>query len=520
MEYTSHFSTKKTNQKQPIPGRKDMVENNAGGFVFQVDAFDYLRRFLILGTEGGTYYVKEQKLTVEGAKNTIACIQKDGLRVVGEIIDVSEGGKAVKNGAAIFALALCMTYGDPETKAAAYEAIPVVCRIGTHLFDLCQCIQDLRGWSRGLRTAVSQWYAQENITLQLVKYRQRNGWTHRDVLRLCHAKPQTPEQKKAFEFAVKGVETDLPLVQAFFRAQEVKEPKQWVSLITEHRLPREALPTEALKEKKVWEALNQHMPITATLRNLAKMTSVGLLELGNTETKRVIERITNKDVLKKGRVHPISILIALKTYAQGHGDKGSLTWTPVQKIVDALDEAFYLSFDAVEPCGKDLMLGLDISGSMDGSRVAGTPLTAREACAAMAMVTARTEKNAEMLAFATKPVEFRVGVRDRLDTVVNNMRRLVMGGTDCSAPILYALGKRLPTSGFIIYTDSETWVGFMHPAQALAGFRQKVTPDAKMVVVATAAMSFTIADPKDKGMLDVVGFDPSTPQVISEFIRG
>ncbi len=31
---------------------------------------------------------------------------------------------------------------------------------------------------------------------------------------------------------------------------------------------------------------------------------------------------------------------------------------------------------------------------------------------------------------------------------------------------------------------------------------------------------FTLADPNDRGMLDVVGFDTSVPAVISDFVRG
>ena len=32
-----------------------MVENNAGGFVFKLDEWKQLERFLILGSEGGTF---------------------------------------------------------------------------------------------------------------------------------------------------------------------------------------------------------------------------------------------------------------------------------------------------------------------------------------------------------------------------------------------------------------------------------------------------------------------------------
>lgn len=86
--------------------------------------------------------------------------------------------------------------------------------------------------------------------------------------------------------------------------------------------------------------------------------------------------------------------------AQGHGEKGNLAWQPVAKIVDALDEAFYATFTNVEPCGKPVLLALDVSGSMDGSRIAGSCLTAREASAAMALVTAATEPDCEIIAFS------------------------------------------------------------------------------------------------------------------------
>ena len=64
-------------------------------------------------------------------------------------------------------------------------------------------------------------------------------------------------------------------------------------------------------------------------------------------------------MLKRARIHPLAVLIAEKVYAQGKGEKGSLTWKPLAKIVDALDAAFYATFQNVEPCGKPVLLALD-----------------------------------------------------------------------------------------------------------------------------------------------------------------
>jgi hypothetical protein len=44
--------------------------------------------------------------------------------------------------------------------------------------------------------------------------------------------------------------------------------------------------------------------------------------------------------------------------------------------------------------------------------------------------------------------------------------------------------------------------------------------DARLVVVGMVSNGFSIADPNDPGMLDVVGFDTATPQLISDFARG
>jgi 60 kDa SS-A/Ro ribonucleoprotein len=92
--------------------------------------------------------------------------------------------------------------------------------------------------------------------------------------------------------------------------------------------------------------------------------------------------------------------VAQKIYAQGHGDKGALKWSPVSAVVDALDEAFYATFQNVEPCNKPMLLALDVSGSMAGSMIAGSCLNAREASAAMALITAATETECEIIAFS------------------------------------------------------------------------------------------------------------------------
>jgi 60 kDa SS-A/Ro ribonucleoprotein len=211
------------------------------------------------------------------------------------------------------------------------------------------------------------------------------------------------------------------------------------------------------------------------------------------------------------------VLLALDTYRRGKGVKGSLTWTPVPQVVDALDAAFYLAFGAIEPSGARTLLALDVSGSMDGSYIAGTRISARVASAAMALVTAAIEPKHHIIGFSHQPVEVNISPRMRLDDVCRKLAQIPMGGTDCALPMLQARREKWDVDAFAVYTDNETWFGSVHPAQALRSYRELTSIKSKLAVVGMVSNEFTIADPNDAGMMDVVGFDAAAPAVLADF---
>jgi 60 kDa SS-A/Ro ribonucleoprotein len=94
------------------------------------------------------------------------------------------------------------------------------------------------------------------------------------------------------------------------------------------------------------------------------------------------------------------------------------------------------------------------------------------------------------------------------------------GATDCSLPMLHSLNNEIAVDTFIVITDSETWFGGMHPHKALQKYRQDMSIDAKLIVVGVTPTPFTIANPTDHGMLDVVGGDANLPKLITEFSAG
>jgi 60 kDa SS-A/Ro ribonucleoprotein len=514
------------------------VQNNAGGHTFVVDDWARLHRFLVLGTEGGTYYASERKLSRENAACVGRLIQLDGQRLVRQVAEFSESGRAPKNDPAILALAMAVKLGDLDTRRAAYAALPRVCRIGTHLYHFAAFVSALGGWGAGMRRALGRWFNARSVdeaAHQMVKYQSRDGWAARDIMNLARPNPKraTGEGGLAARdalyrwatYGVSGLDADqrarLPaIVDVFEQLKGMTDVRGIVALIRDHELPREAVPTQHLTLPEVWEALLPHMGLTALIRNLATMTRVGLITPLGAHVSSICHRISDAPQLARARVHPIQVLSALKTYQQGRGERGKSTWTPVQQIVDALDAGFYRAFAAVGPTNLPTLIALDVSGSMGDGNIAGCPgLSPRVASAAMALVTAAREPNHHIMGFSHALVDVPISPGMRLDQAIAVINRVPMGGTDCALPMIWAEEQRAKVDAFAIYTDNETWFGDVHPHVALQRYRRSSGRRARLAVVGMTASEFTIADPSDGGMLDFVGFDASAPALMADFFR-
>lgn len=531
MTYKSLYGNEtQTPPHSRTPGRTDEVKNRSGAYGFKATKWTRLNRFLILGSEGSTYYIKAQKLTAQNAQNVIALIKEDGPRVVNTIVEISQSGRAPKNAPALFALALCAKHGDVETRSLAYKEMPKVARTTTHFTEWVEYCKNVFGiGGAGFRKAGARWYTDRSpasLAYQVVKYRNRNGWTHKNLLQVFHPVPQTDAQAELFYWIAKGwdsVGVHAPekkhqrILWGYERAQFAHET-ELITLIRDHELPWEAVPTQMLSNPAVWEALLETMQPEATLRNLNKMTSIGLLTPFSDATTRVVNRFLNAEEILASRLHPFKILVGLRKYAEGYGDH--LRWTPVAKIIDALNEAFYLAFGNVEPSGKNIMFACDVSGSMTFENCAGLPFTPRVGTAALALIGARTEPNSMITAFSSGMVPFNISPRERLDDVMYKMDNMPFSSTNISAPMLNAFENRYPIDTFVILTDNEHNSGIMKPYQALDMYNDKMGRTANLAVVSMTPDKHSIADPTRNDMLDIAGLDTAVPDLISTFAKG
>lgn len=509
--------TEKLNERQ--------VVNNSGGFVFQLDDWARLERWLVIGSDSNTYYQKAKDLTRENAHCVERCYTADPVRTVNTIVNISLQGRAPKNDPAIFALALGACSSVDIARQVALNSLPQVCRTGTHLFQFVDTVRALgRGWGRGLKRAVANWYesrSPEALGYQMIKYRQREGYTHKRLLQTSHPAGTTPMHAELYKWAC-GKEVSLGAlpnqVLAHIQAMASKDKADWAFLVRENNLPWEALPTEANAVPEIWQALLPKMGVTALIRNLGNMSRLGVISPLSKWEKIAVERIRDKDELKKSRAHPFTLLQANRVYGAGRGFRSANSWPVSAPVVEALEAAFYDSFQYVEPTGKRTLIGLDVSGSMS-SPFNDSPLTVAEAAAAMLMTVVRTEPWHLVMGFSSSFRDLGIKATDSLEVVLKKTRDNNFGSTDCSVPMLYALHKHLEVDTFQIYTDNETYLGAIHPVQALQGYRRASGINSKLVVVGMTSTGFTIADSNDVGTLDCVGFDSNTPAIIGEFAR-
>src|SRR3954469_18323067 len=351
--------------------RPDQVKNSAGGFVFKTSDVSRLERFLILGTDGGTYYVGERDLTKQNVDFIRKMIATDAKTVLRTVVEVSEQGRAYRNEAAIFVMAVLLNDAPAEFKAEVVNAIPSVICIATHACQLAAFIEGLGGWGRAKRKAIAKWFeskTSDQLAYQAVKYRQRNGWTQRDLMRLSHP---TGVNTEVGNFILgKSVGNDIAIFNGFQEMQGADSAKKVVQLLSVYtNLPWETIPTQFLKDAEVWKILfaNGQLKGQALVRQITRLSRIGAFN-DMVFARQVADKLVDSDMIAKTRLHPIQYLLASVThrtgqlqrneYGYGFGSARKRDWSIVPVIADALDEGFHKSFKSVVPANKRTMLAL------------------------------------------------------------------------------------------------------------------------------------------------------------------
>lgn len=520
-----------TPQTEPIPGRAaEMTQGRSGAYAFKADLWHKVRRALIMGTANGSYYADRRELTGEFFDVMVEAVATDPRKVADEILYASDG-RALNNSAPLFALVLLSAGTLPEAKQAFLEIFPQVVRTGSHFYEWLGYTKGLRGFGKVVREAGRAWLSREDakgLAYQLLKYQQRQGFSHRDALRLFHVKPITEDHNALFRWVIQGWQ-DLPEVPPSEALRQIwwyewlkRHPDQSHVAIAQGHLTHEMAAPVGQMDVRAWQLLFEEMPIGALLRNLASLTEIGVLRAdGRANLDRVEAVLNNREYLRRGRIHPIDVLKALKTYQSGGGlGKSRKMWTVVPRVVDILEKAVGLSFDCLAPTNQVFLHAVDVSGSMSWYTLPSVHLNCCEVATVMALATAKAEKNYMIRGFSTEFIDLGIRSRDSFSDAMRKTSNQNFGGTDASVAYDWAIQHKFKADVFCFWTDCESWAGRRHPSQALAEYRRLVNPQAKAIYVTLQTNQISLVDPQDPLSFDIAGFDPSAPKLIQMIAQG
>ena len=194
---------------------KSEILNSCGLTIFKVSDWDLLKRFIMLGCENGTYYINNAELTyqyIESLENIIKDVDNHPklIQLISDYIP-----KSYKKDYIVYILARCCAAKDyPTLRSSAYSLLSTLCTTPTHLFMFIEMYELIHkkehnstGWNKAQKQAITKWYLDKTpskLVYLITKYKNRNGWTHSDVLRLSHIKSPDTVYDQLFKYITKG----------------------------------------------------------------------------------------------------------------------------------------------------------------------------------------------------------------------------------------------------------------------------------------------------------------------------
>jgi len=244
--------------------------------------------------------------------------------------------------------------------------------------------------------------------------------------------------------------------------------------------------------------------------------------------------------VQKSRIHPVNVIVAWFVYRKGKGFKGKLTWTPQKEIVDALEQMAFLAFANAPPTTKRYGVFIDGSGSML-TETTFQGLSNADIAALLSLVIARSGptqrpqaqlqghlfyvfssmNNSNGGLRGSPPGLYDVGHQIHANSTFQEVLAAVQltnwGATDISNGIRYLEHANKHVDAIVVITDNDINTG-EKPLKALNSYRKTIgNPNVKLITLAVQLNDLTIADPSDKGMLDMCGFDTNSYQVMHAF---
>ncbi|KAG5311801.1 RO60 protein, partial [Acromyrmex insinuator] len=470
--------------------------------------------------------------------------------------------------ALVFALAVCCRQNKSETlRHAAYESVQTICASTPNFILFVKFVSKLcrekelnyitQGWGHGLRKAINNWYLSKkplDFIECVTKYKSRYGWKHKDIVKMAHPLGNSPESKIILKYVIHGLEKikkDMAADQIEEISPNINELLKYMEEIEDFKhcedevraasmletfgFSLDHVPGHLLKSKEVWNSLLISMDIVMLLNNLQRIHNLGFLVIDEPAVEKVTERLTNSQYVEKSAIHPALIFITLKNYqcsgkcltyekrkVRELAKKSMLPgFDPNIKIMDALNEAFHLSFKNIQPTNLRYLVTISTNKSMEVSTWQNGNMTGIETAALIALILLRSEENVTIATFKNVGIYIlNVYKTDSFEDILKTLKTAPLGSSNQSKPILWAKKQSKQYDVFINIID-QILQKHDESQENLISYKEHLNlPDTKLITCALCSPSPYRKEHYDRHVLTINGFDATVPNVIEAFAKG
>lgn len=425
---------------------------------------------------------------------------------------------------------------------------------------------DKKGFSNGLKHFVKSWYAKrqpDELVDMIGRKRRANGYSHLDLIRLCHIKvPDDSVLKAVFQRGSKYVQQQqeesvkseaepsssnsvssngnkqrLVMISRF---KTCEDPKAAVEMINQHKLPVEMLPSHLQKSIEVLEALVPAMDYRTLLKQLWIMYDLNLLDSKNTLSKKVAFALSNNKSLGAAKLHPFEILSTWRLYEKNQRYLDSVKEeyrvkklpkiVPNPGICKKLKAAFEQSFEFAPVLGQRIIVTIDNRHGLYQkniiSRHKHPHISVLEASLVIALTLLKREKDVRVLTFTEtgiEPLAIQKSMSFEEAYKFCQERKQTKTKHTLDLPVTYAKDNDFKADVFITIGDSVINMAPQGkiPTMAIVNYRKAVKlNNARYIAVGLSRikqdLKFTSEDVK---ILEIGGFTTDTAKVIEQFCK-
>ncbi len=450
--------------------------NKEGFPAWKREGVERLREILFLGHTGNTFYVNAEQNVLEKINDLENLILDENIPVekIKELI-VSARNEGFFRTIPILALVI-LRKRNPE---AFKEIFSQVVKTGNDLKDFLDINHTVfEGFGRAVKTALHEWLKNVN-EFYVLKYRNQindaialsrppvDEFENALVLKYAYAKKkQLPNE------TVKEIVEKLPQIKGAEQFKLlVEEGKTDEALIVakEVRLPADLMIGVAgnTTDQEFWKTVAENMGLMQFLKYMNKLVSVGLEDYVISVLR---EKFTPKNI-RKAKIFPYRLFVAwLNANSQAVKDE-------LENIINRFEDEPVVPEEWKE---KRWAICPDISASMTWSEKGRVKPS--QVAGFFSGILGKQLDVEEVLMWDTK-----VYVLNTKGKSVFGIYREVAeadgGGTAMNKPIDWLIKNRKEVDIAVIITDSEHWASRRGVKEAWREYKEKVNPEAKLVVI-------------------------------------